>query len=188
MPNPGSSVSRKFVFLDRDGTVNRDPGKRWYVKKPEDFEFIPGSVEAIKRLSQAGYSIVIFSNQAGVGKGLMTTDDLARIDAKMKDGVTKAGGKIDRSLYCTDAPEAATRRRKPGIGMLEEAVEGGDWDRKASVVIGDTERDIEAATAFGVRSVLVLCGKTNAGDEKKFKSRPTHVAADLVSAADWVLR
>ena len=112
----------KVVFLDRDGVINEFPGNGSYVTKVKDFHFIPGSLEAIRALTQSGHKIFVISNQAGVGKGVYSLDKLKRIDAKMIKGVEKAGGKIRKSFYCTHRSDAGCDCRKPGIGLLKKAL------------------------------------------------------------------
>src|ERR1044071_5930844 len=110
----------KVVFLDRDGVINEFPGNGNYVTKIKDFHFIPGSLEAIRSLTDSGFKIFIISNQAGVGKGVYSFDKLQRINAHMMKFVQKSGGQIRKSFYCTRRSDAGCDCRKPGIGLLKK--------------------------------------------------------------------
>lgn len=179
------------VFLDRDGVLNRYlPGD--YVKTPNELDLLPGAGEAVARLNTLGYPVYVISNQQGVAKGLMSDADLRAVDAKLRAGVTAAGGAILESYYCTDHKNTGSTRRKPEPGMILQAADEHDLDLPRSVFVGDTETDAQAARAAGVGTfVLVLSGKFAgrpevATDPLRFPVPPDHVCADLSEAITWI--
>lgn len=180
----------KVVFLDRDGVINKYPGHGFYVTRVKDFVFIPGSIEAIRKLSEAGYAIFVISNQAGVGKGVYSLDKLQRIDAKMVKGVEKAGGKIRKSFYCTHRPDAGCDCRKPGIGLLKKALQSLNKTiahaRKAFFV-GDTQGDIETGHKAGCQTILVLSGRDGRRHARLWKAKPDYIVNDLKAATEIIL-
>lgn len=146
---------RPAVFLDRDGTINVDTG---YVFRPEDFEFLPGAVEAIKRLNDAGYLVLVVSNQSSVARGFSTEADVENLHRYVAEELSKHGARIDRFYYCPHHPEgevAAYRKncdcRKPGIGMFRQACRDFEIDVVNSWMIGDKGSDEE----FGQRAGLI---------------------------------
>jgi D-glycero-D-manno-heptose 1,7-bisphosphate phosphatase len=181
---------RPAVFLDRDGVLNEYlPGD--YVKRPEEMKVLPGAPDAVRALNRAGLPVFVISNQQGVAKGLMSGDDLARVDALLHEAVAAGGGRIERSYYCPHAADAACACRKPQAGLLLRAADEHGLDLAASFFVGDTDTDAAAARAAGVgRFVLVLTGKHRgaevAADRALFPVAPDFVAADLGAAAAWI--
>jgi len=155
---------------------------------------LPGAAEAVKRLNDLGYPVFVISNQQGVAKRLMSDADLAAIDEKLHAAVRAAGGRIERTYYCTHHKDDACACRKPNAGMLLCAAADYDLDLPASVFIGDTETDALAARTAGVGTfVLVLTGKfagkpEAAVDVSRFPTPPDFVAADLAEAVDGLVR
>ena len=150
----------KLVILDRDGVINFDSAD--YIKKPEEWKPIPGSLDAIARLTQAGYQVVVATNQSGVGRGLFEMATLNAIHDKMHRAAALAGGRIDAVFYCPHAQEANCGCRKPKAGLYEEIARRYNTDLKDVPCIGDSQRDLEAAIAVGGQPVLVLTGKGEA--------------------------
>ncbi len=146
---------RPTVILDRDGVLNRRPPRAQYVRTPEEFEWLPGSLEALALLKQAGYRVVVISNQAGIGRGAMTEADLQRIHQRMKEEAADAGGEITAIYHCPHDWDSGCECRKPQPGMLFQAQRELSLDLSRTWLIGDDERDIEAAGAAGAPSVLV---------------------------------
>lgn len=133
----------KPIILDRDGVINIDTG---YISKPEDWKPINGSLEAIAKLTQAGYTVFVITNQSGIGRGYYTDEDLAAIHKKMHSQVEKVGGKIERVYHCPHKPDDNCECRKPKPGMFEQlAKEYGIDLNKDIYYIGDKLTDIEAA-------------------------------------------
>ena len=147
----------KLVILDRDGVINFDSDA--YVKSPDEWKPIPGSLDAIARLTQAGYQVAVATNQSGVGRGLFEMATLNAIHDKMHRAVGLAGGRIDAVFYCPHAMEANCRCRKPKPGLLEDIGKRYSASLKNVPCIGDSQRDLEAAAAVGGQPMLVLTGK-----------------------------
>jgi len=146
----------RLVILDRDGVVNEDSEQ--YIKSPEEWVPIPGSLESIARLCRADYRVVIVTNQSGIGRGLFTLDTLNRIHARMLEHVHQQGGEIDAIMVCPHSPDEDCVCRKPKPGMLLELAERLKVNLHEVPVIGDSLRDLEAARAAKASPVLVRSG------------------------------
>ena len=181
-------MSEGAFFLDRDGVINVPPGAKRYITGPAEFRFLPGVPAALKKLRSGGRRIILVSNQAGVGRGLFSPADLAKVTRKMLRGVQSRGGRIDAVYYCTHTPERRCRCRKPRAGLLRKAARRFSLDLKQSVVIGDNATDIEMGQSAGCRTVLVLTGMTGRKEAKKLSPPPDYIARDLGAAAKWVLK
>ncbi len=147
----------KLIILDRDGVINEDSDA--YIKSPDEWRPLPGSLEAIARLTKAGYRIAVATNQSGVARGLFDLATLAAIHAKMNRAVATAGGRIDAIFFCPHAADQQCHCRKPRPGMIEEILRRFRADASAVTVVGDALRDLQAAVAAGCTPVLVLTGK-----------------------------
>lgn len=147
----------KLIILDRDGVINHDSDQ--YIKSPEEWKPIAGSLEAIARLNQWGYRVVVATNQSGVGRGLFDMNTLNAIHDKMMKATAQAGGRIDAVFFCThtDADQCACRKPKPG--MINEIATRYNVSLAGVPVVGDSLRDLIAASAAGAQPVLVLTGK-----------------------------
>ncbi|HRE14673.1 MAG TPA: D-glycero-beta-D-manno-heptose 1,7-bisphosphate 7-phosphatase [Usitatibacteraceae bacterium] len=167
----------KLVILDRDGVINQDSDK--YIKSPAEWQPIPGSIEAIARLHQAGHRVVVATNQSGIGRGLFDMATLNAMNDKMMEMVFRQGGRIDALFFCphTDAENCACR--KPKTGMYEEIAARYHMDLKGVPCVGDAMRDLKAAESVGGQPVLVLTGKGKATQEAGGLPRRTQVFADL---------
>ena len=174
----------KVIFLDRDGVINKDPGFGGYVTSWQKFEFLPGSLEALRKLNQAGYEVIVLSNQAGVAKGLYTLKDLDEISTNMTREIEKAGGKISSVHYCPHRDEDNCGCRKPKTGMFHKATEGLEVDFADTFFVGDNKTDVLAAKDIGCRSIFVLSGITKLED---LDVRPDFVARDLLEAVDKII-
>ena len=144
-----------LILLDRDGVINKDLPTS--VRTVEDFELLPGVGEAISRLNMAGHRVVVITNQAVVGRGDITQDDLGRIHEEMKYLLSLDGAHVDDIIFCTDFEPSP--RRKPAPGMLLEALEKYGADPASTPFVGDALRDLQAAEAVGCMPVLVKTGK-----------------------------
>ena len=164
------------LFLDRDGVINRRfPGD--YVKRVEEFEFLPGVVDAIASLSKTFGRIVVVTNQQGIGKGLYTHDDLAAVHRFMTDSVLAAGGKIDAVFYAPQLAAENSPMRKPGTGMAHAAKEKfPEIDFSASIMVGDTASDMQFAQSAGMKRVF-CCGE----DDKAPADLYVHSLAEFAS-------
>ena len=148
----------KLIILDRDGVINFDSDQ--FIKNPEEWRPIPGSLEAIARLNQAGYRVVVATNQSGIGRGLFDMPTLNAIHDKMHKACALAGARIDAVFFCPHAAEAHCQCRKPKSGMLEEIAARYNLGNLNDVpVVGDSLRDLQCATSLGGKLYLVLTGK-----------------------------
>lgn len=180
----------KLIFIDRDGVINRDP-RGWtehdYVTSVEQFHFLPGSLEAIRKLADSGYEIAVISNQAGINKGYYTTGALNEITRFMLEQIQKSGGRIRSVHYCPHRSEDNCNCRKPRTGMLEEAASGTDARFSDTYFIGDGLMDVESGKRAGCRTVLVLSGKTSMEDVNGSGIKPDFIKKDLREAVDFIL-
>jgi D,D-heptose 1,7-bisphosphate phosphatase len=158
------------AFLDRDGVLNVDHG---YVARREDFQWVDGAREAIKTLNDAGYYVFVVTNQSGIARGLYTEEQMHALHTHMKDGLAEIGAHIDDLRYSPFHPEGEVERyrrvsdwRKPGPGMILDLLAHWPVERERSVVIGDKDRDMEAAKAAGIRGLMF-----RGGDLEEFVKR-----------------
>jgi len=147
----------KLIVLDRDGVINHDSDQ--FIKSPDEWRPIPGSLEAIARLNQAGYRVVVATNQSGVGRGLFGMTTLTEIHEKMFKALNLVGGRIDAVFYCPHAADSHCDCRKPKPGMLHQIGLRFGVSMDDVPAIGDGLRDLQAAQAAGARPILVLTGK-----------------------------
>ncbi len=146
---------KKVVFLDRDGTLNVRPPRACYVEKPEDFVWLPGAIEAVKKLNDHGVITVLISNQPGIARGNLTVEDLDAIHEKMQEDLRQHGVKIDYIYYCPHNWDEGCDCRKPKPGMLYQAQKELSLNLTKCILFGDDERDIEAADAARCPSKLI---------------------------------
>ncbi|MDN7178193.1 D-glycero-beta-D-manno-heptose 1,7-bisphosphate 7-phosphatase [Caballeronia sp. SEWSISQ10-4 2] len=152
-----TNANRKLVILDRDGVINVDSDA--FIKSPDEWVAIPGSLEAIARLNQAGYRVAIASNQSGIGRGLFDMAALNAMHEKMNRAAAAVGGRIDAVFFCPHTQEDECECRKPKPGMLQQIVERFEIDPEGTPVVGDSLRDLQAGAALGFATHLVLTGK-----------------------------
>jgi histidinol-phosphate phosphatase family protein len=146
---------KKVIFLDRDGVINKKPPKAEYVKNWNEFEFLPGAIEALELLTKNGYQIYLISNQAGIARGVMTEHDLKNIHDNLQRELHKHGANIDGMYYCPHGWNDNCDCRKPKPGMLFQAAGEHHLDLTKTVFIGDDERDLEAGNAAGCKTILI---------------------------------
>ncbi len=179
------SAHPNTVVLDRDGVINYDSDA--YIKTPDEWQPIPGSLEAIGRLCAAGYRVAVVSNQSGIGRGLLSEETLDRIHAKMIAGVEAAGGRLSGIYFCPHTPDDDCGCRKPRTGLLEQLRADLELATLEGVpVIGDKLADLDLAAAAGARGLLVLTGK--GVDAAPLAPIGTEIYADLAAAVDDLLR
>ena len=171
----------KLVILDRDGVINHDSDS--YIKSPDEWRPIPGSLEAIARLNHAGYMVILATNQSGVGRGLFEVSTLNAIHDRMHRALAQIGGRIDAIFFCPHAQDANCACRKPKAGLLEEIARRFSIDLKGVPVIGDALRDLQAAAAVGAAPILVLTGKGEKTRATGDLPEGTQIHADLAAAA-----
>ncbi len=175
----------RLIVLDRDGVINRDSEQ--FIKSPDEWRPIPGSLEAIARLHHAGFRVVVATNQSGIGRGLFDMATLNAIHEKMYKALAQAGGRIDALFYCPHTADSDCECRKPKGGMLREIGLRFGVDMTGVPCVGDSVRDLEAAEAVGAQPLLVLTGT----GEKTLRAgnfpKNTVIFPDLAFAASALL-
>jgi D-glycero-D-manno-heptose 1,7-bisphosphate phosphatase len=176
------------IFLDRDGVINEN--RVDYVKSWSEFRFLPGSREAIAKLTQAGHRIVVCSNQAGIAKGLISIETVEDIHARMLAELREAGGIVEKVYYCPHGKEENCECRKPRPGQLLRASQELGLDLKDAVFVGDNTTDIYAGMQAGVQTILVLTG-LGMESLRAFRQeavRPFRIAMNLKHAVELILK
>jgi len=179
---------KRAVFLDRDGTINVEKD---YLYQIQDFEFIPGAVDAIRVLNDAGYFVVVVTNQSGVARGYYTEEDVELLHRHIDAELGKTGARVDAWLYCPHHPDGRGSYslpcdcRKPLPGMLKDAARRYDIDLESSVMVGDKFADIGAGISAGCRTILVRTGY--GADHENLVSSYTEVYDDLLAAAKTLI-
>lgn len=173
----------KAVFTDRDDTINRDVR---YCSRPEDFELLPGVGPGIRLLNQAGFKVVVTTNQSGITRGYFTEEMLERIHQKMIDELAKYGACVDAIYYCPHHPDEGCDCRKPKPKLAYQAINDLNIDTSQSYTIGDRLMDAELARAIGCKSVMVPSepGKEELKNSSIF---PDYIAPDFQSAVKWMI-
>lgn len=177
----------KLIILDRDGVINEDSDD--YIKSPDEWIPIPGSIDAIARLNHAGYSVAIASNQSGIARGYFDLETLAAMSVKMCNLLSQHGGRIDAMIFCPHGPKDGCDCRKPKPGMLIEIGNRFKTSLSKAIFVGDNINDVKAAQAAGVKPVLVKTGK---GEQTAamLKDQGFHdvpVYDNLATLADYLL-
>ncbi|MCS7180621.1 MAG: HAD family hydrolase [bacterium] len=180
----------KLVFLDRDGVISIFTPKD-YIKKWEEFEFIPEGIDGLKILNDKGYKVIIISNQSGVNKGLFTLNDLNEITNNMIEELKKKGiNNILKVYYCIHTKEENCDCRKPNIGLFKKAEEDfGKINFSETYFIGDTDTDVIAGKNVGAKTILVLTGKIKSKEEiENWEIKPDYIFKDLKEAAEFITK
>jgi D-glycero-D-manno-heptose 1,7-bisphosphate phosphatase len=170
----------KLIILDRDGVINQD--SEAFIKNPEEWKPIPGSLEAIAKLNHSGYRVVVASNQSGIGRGLLDMAALNAINDKMYKALAQLGGRIDALFYCPHPAEANCSCRKPKSGMFEDIARRFNTDLAGVPSIGDSLRDLQASVAMGCQPILVLTGKGKKTQAAGGLPEGTKIYEDLAAA------
>lgn len=187
-------MKKSAVFIDRDGTVNEQMG---YINHLSRFVMLPGSVEAIRLLNQQGYLVIIVTNQSGIARGYYPIDLVEEIHDHMRELLKKDGAWVDGIFYCPHyaqgiVPEYSIECncRKPGPGLIEQALESFEIDMEVSYVIGDRYSDIKLARRLNMQGILVTTGY-GLGDMEyvfpRLSFKPDHIAGDLLHAVHWIV-
>ncbi len=183
----------KIVVLDRDGVINHDSAQ--FIKSPEEWHAIPGSLEAIARLCREDYRVVIMTNQSGISRGYFSIDTLNRIHQKLLDELNHYGGEISAIFFCPHNAEANCSCRKPDPGMFQELSERSKCGLTDVPAVGDSMRDLEAAAAAGAKPILVRTGKGRKTEQQLQRNNidwltdiPIAVFDDLSAYVDYLLR
>lgn len=167
-------MSNKAVFLDRDGVINRCAPPHKYIRTWDEFTFLPGAIEGIRRLNEAGFQIFVITNQRGIARGLMTMEDLAMLHTRMCEQLEQAGARID-GIYVCPHGEGVCDCRKPRIGLFKQVERQSPIDKVHSWMIGDSQSDILSGQTYGVKTVLIDSGKNR--DFGQTKTSPNLLAA-----------
>lgn len=180
----------KLVILDRDGVINEDSDA--YVKTAKEWVPLPGSIEAISRLYQAGYTIVVATNQSGIGRGLFDLDDLEAMHSKLSDLVLDAGAQLSGIFYCPHKPDDGCNCRKPAPGLLDAIAQEWDMPLTGVPIVGDSLRDLQAGLAHQCTPILVRTGKgaiteAKLPEQQDLALQQAKVFDDLSQAADYLL-
>ena len=180
----------KLVILDRDGVINQDSAN--FIKNPNEWIPIPGSLEAVALLNQSGFRVAVATNQSGVSRGLFDMVTLNSIHDKMHREVAQMGGRIDAIFYCPHAAEDHCHCRKPDTGMIEEIGKRFSVDLNKVPAVGDALRDLQAFSKAGCQPILVLTGKGQAtlvasGSTDKALPANTWICADLNEAVQRII-
>lgn len=188
---------RPVIFLDRDGTINEEVN---YLHRPEDLKLLPGAAEAISRFNQAGFWVIVITNQAGIGRGYYTEKDLEILNQYLNQVLAEKNAHIDGFYFCPHHPEHGIGEykktcdcRKPGIGMFLQAERDFAMEKSHSYMIGDKLIDTQAGHNFGVSSILVGTGYGKEIFENQCQGRRTakdyeYYAENLMEAADWIFK
>ncbi len=184
----GEKKKQKVVFLDRDGVINRDSPD--YIKSWSEFEFLPGSLEALKKLTMNGFVVMVITNQSVIHRKMVSLKALAHIHDMMKKAVLSSGGDIKDIFFCPHIPEDQCDCRKPKTGLILKAEKKHRIDLKASVMVGDSAKDIECARNAGCGTVILVKTGNGAMAEKQLKEkmiRPDVIVQNLLEAAHWII-
>ncbi len=180
---------RRAVFLDRDGTVLHDPG---HLHRKEEVSFLPGAVDGLRRLGEAGFALVFVTNQSVIAQGIITEEEFASLDAYILGLLAREGVRMEQTYYCPHHPEKGKGGyrtvcdcRKPKPGLLLKAADELGIDLRKSFMVGDKPSDIAAGAAAGCTTILVLTGEHANRDAE---ASPDLVADDLRAAAQLILR
>jgi len=179
---------RAGVFVDRDGTLCEEVG---YMNHVSRFRMFPFVAAALRRLNQAGYAVMVVSNQSGIARGYFPESVLEEVTQRMKQQLAQAGAKVDAVYYCAHASSENCTCRKPKTGMLDCAAREHAVELQRSFVVGDRYIDIELARNARARGILVRTGYGEgevAWHAAKWPAPPDFVASDLAQAVDWILR
>jgi D-glycero-D-manno-heptose 1,7-bisphosphate phosphatase len=175
--------ARRFVLLDRDGTINVE---KHYLSDPALLELYPGAAEAMRQLQAKGFGLAVVTNQAGIARGKITMAQLDAVHAKLGAMLATEGVSLDGVYFCPHGPDDDCDCRKPAPGMIEQAVRELGFDPRQAFVVGDKGIDIGLGKAVGATTILVRTGY-GAETEREKRADPDYVADDLPDAARWIL-
>ncbi len=175
----------ELVVLDRDGVINRESPD--FIRSPTEWLPLPGSIQAMADLCRAGFTVVVASNQSGVGRGLFTLETLEEIHARMRQAVAAAGGQLAGIFFCPHRPEDNCECRKPRAGLMRQIEASFGASLKGRPAIGDSWRDLEAAWLVGARAMLVRTGNGVATEPRLDAGHTAEVFPDLAAAATLLI-
>lgn len=172
----------KLIILDQTGVINQSSDA--FIKTPDEWIPIPGSLDAIARLTHSGYRVVIATNQSGIGRGLLDMATYNAINDKMYKAVNQAGGRIDAIFFCPHTSADKCSCRKPATGLLDEIMQRYGINLKNAPVVGDSLKDLQAAAAVGAIPMLVLTGNGQTTRTAKEIPADTQIFENLAAVAD----
>ena len=184
----GQEKKQRVVFLDRDGVINRDSPD--YIKSWSEFEFLPGSLEALKALKTHGFVVILITNQSVIQRKLVSKKGLEHIHDMMKKTVLSNGGEIKDIFFCPHIPEEECDCRKPNPGLILDAGKKYRIDLKASIMVGDSAKDVECARNAGCgTAILVKTGNGISAEKQLIEKmiRPDAIVRDLLEASHWII-
>ena len=179
---------KKVVFIDRDGVINKDSPD--YIKSWKEFEFLPGSINAIKLLTEAGFHQIIITNQSAVNRKFISRKILEEMHRKMVTAITSEGGKITDIFYCPHTPEDHCDCRKPKPGLIARAIHTHKINLVDSIMIGDSAKDVQCGMLAGCnKTILVRTGNGTIAERELLEKHiiPDYIANDLLQAAHWII-
>ena len=179
-----SAKKKPAIFLDRDGTINKDIG---YLSDPHQFEFLPYAIAGLKKLYDMEYRLIIITNQAGIGMGYYTREDFYKVNKQMLKGLSQNNILIDKIYFCPHSKSEKCNCRKPEIGLVERAQQDINLDMNHSYFIGDSQVDIEAGKKAGLTTVLVINQHDPEKQSEAVTSEPDYNVKNLLEAADLIL-
>jgi D-glycero-D-manno-heptose 1,7-bisphosphate phosphatase len=176
-------VSRRFVLLDRDGTINEEVG---YVLRPQELRLIPGALPALRSLQDLGLGLVVVTNQSPIGRGTLSEDGLEEIHRRLRELLAEGGVTLDGIEHCPHRPDEGCACRKPRTAMVERAAATHGFDPARAWMVGDHAGDVELGRAVGARTILLLTGHGPEELEGGAGAHADHVVADLAAAAEVI--
>lgn len=178
-------MSKRAVFLDRDGTLIEEKN---YLHKPEQVAIYPGSGKALKKLADAGFLLIMVTNQSGVGRGYFTLEDVEKVHRHIGQELAREGAHIDKIYIAPEHPDKPSRGRKPSPQFLLDARDEFSLDLSQSFMIGDKAIDLEAGWNAGVKKSLLVRTGYGAQVERQPGMEKAVVVDDLAAAAEWILK
>lgn len=175
---------KNTVFLDRDGTINKDTG---YLDSPDKLVLLDGALDAIKLLNDLNVRVIVITNQSGIGRGYLSSEVAESINLHLNEILDEGGAKIDAFYYCPHHPDECCNCRKPKTGLIESASKDHDIDPSETYLVGDKVSDIELAYKIGSKAILVLTGY---GIEHMvlLSRTPDFVAKNILDAVNWIIK
>jgi D-glycero-D-manno-heptose 1,7-bisphosphate phosphatase len=174
-----------YIILDRDGVINYESQE--YIKSPDEWIAIPGSLEAIARLNKAGFKVLVATNQSGVARGYYDLETLDAIHEKLMRELAEVGGYVEEIFFCPHHPEENCECRKPKVGLIQQIKEKYKFDLNQTYFIGDNKTDIELAEAVGCLPILVLTGKGQKTLDEYSELKSVLHFLNLEKAVDFIL-
>ena len=179
---------KKIVFIDRDGTINRDSAD--YIRSRSEFDFIPGSSEAIRNLTANGFTSIVITNQSALARKFISREELDAMHAMMCRAVASGGGKITDVFFCPHMPDEGCKCRKPAPGLIYQAKKKYNIELADSIMVGDHVKDIACGRNAGCGMTVLVKSGLDPDVEKELKIKPIstdYVAGNLFEAAEWII-